>query len=279
MLHIGNYNTLKVIKLVDFGAYLDGGEGTEILLPKRYVPDGLEPGDDINVFIYHDNEGRLIATTLRPYATVGEFCFLTVKSVSSIGAFLDWGLMKDLLVPFREQKSHMMEGRRYLVYVRLDHASGRIMASERVEKFLGNIPPRYRMNQEVDALVTEETEIGYRAIVDNAHWGMFYHNEVFRHLPRGKRLKAYVKGVRDDGKIDLSATPLGYRKIDGIAGTIVRSLEMNRGFLPVHDKSDPDEIYALFQCSKKTFKQAIGTLYRQHVITLEADGIRLTAEE
>lgn len=279
MLRIGNYNTLRTIKLVGFGAYLDGGDGKEILLPKRYVPEGLEPGDDINVFIYHDNEGRPIATTLKPYATVGEFRFLTVKSVGRIGAFLDWGLMKDLLVPFSEQKGPMQEGRKYLVYVRLDPASGRVVATERIEKFVGNIPPLYKANQEVDALITEETSIGYRAIVDDAHWGMLYRNEVFRQLGRGKMLKAYVKDVRDDGKIDLSIAPLGYRKVEGMAGAIVRSLEMNHGFLPVHDKSDPDEIYALFQCSKKTFKQAIGSLYRQHAITIGTDGIRLVSEE
>ena len=157
MLNIGNYNTLKVIKMRDFGAFLDGGDGREILLPTRYVPDGLKPGDDIEVFIYHDNEGRLIATTLRPRATVGEFQFMLVKAVNETGAFLDWGLMKDLLVPFKEQKLRMHEGRWYLVYVRLDPLTKRIMASARIDKFLDNVPPEYRQNEEVDDLVADAT--------------------------------------------------------------------------------------------------------------------------
>lgn len=279
MLKIGNYNTLKVIKMLDFGAYLDGGDGKEILLPLRYVPAGLQPGDELEVFIYHDNEGRLIATTLRPKATVGEFQFMKVKSVNHTGAFLDWGLMKDLLVPYREQKLKMLEGRWYLVYVHLDHVTGRIVASARIEKFLGNIPPRYRQNEEVGLLVADETEIGYRVIVNNAHWGMIYRNETFQRLEKGEHLKGFVKEIRDDDKIDVSLTPLGYQKVDSLAPLVLQALETNHGFLPVHDKSDPDQIYALFRCSKKAFKQTIGTLYKQHRIILEPDGIRLAGEE
>ena len=182
MLNIGNYNTLRIIKILSFGAYLDGGEGKEILLPTRYVPDGAQVGDDVEVFIYHDNEGRLIATTLHPKAVVGEFAFMQVKSVNTTGAFLDWGLMKDLLVPYKEQKLTMREGKWYLVYVRLDHVTGRIMASARIEKFLNNIPPKYKFNQEVDLLVADDTEIGYKVIVNNLHWGMVYHNQVFQRL-------------------------------------------------------------------------------------------------
>lgn len=278
MLNIGNYNTLKVIKLLDFGAYLDGGEGREILLPTRYVPQGLKPGDDIEVFIYHDNEGRLIATTLRPRATVGEFQFMLVKAVNQTGAFLDWGLMKDLLVPFKEQKLRMHEGRWYLVYVRLDPLTKRIMASARIDKFLNNVPPEYRQNEEVDILVADETEIGYRVIVNNRHWGMVYRNEVFQRLEKGERLKGYIKEVRDDDKIDVSLTPLGYRKVDGVAQTVLDALRTNHGFLAVHDKSDPKVIYSLFRCSKKAFKQAVGALYKQQRIRLEADGIRLLDE-
>ena len=235
MLNIGNYNTLKVIKMRDFGAFLDGGDGREILLSTRYVPDGLKPGDDIEVFIYHDNEGRLIATTLRPRATVGEFQFMLVKAVNETGAFLDWGLMKDLLVPFKEQKLRMHEGRWYLVYVRLDPLTKRIMASARIDKFLDNVPPEYRQNEEVDVLVADETEIGYRVIVNNRHWGMIYRNEVFQRLEKGERLKAYVKEVREDDKIDLSLAPLGYQKVDGVAKTILDALRTNHGYLAVND--------------------------------------------
>ena len=275
MLNIGNYNTLKIIKILSFGAYLDGGEGKEILLPTRYVPDGAQVGDDVEVFIYHDNEGRLIATTLHPKAVVGEFAFMQVKSVNTTGAFLDWGLMKDLLVPYKEQKLTMREGKWYLVYVRLDHVTGRIMASARIEKFLNNIPPKYKFNQEVSLLVADDTEIGYKVIVNNLHWGMVYHNQVFQRLEKGEHLKGYVKEIREDDKLDISLTPLGYQKVDGIAQTILQALQMQNGFLPVHDKSDPEVIYSLFRCSKKAFKQAIGALYRQHRIALEPDGIRL----
>lgn len=275
MLNIGNYNTLKIIKILSFGAYLDGGEGKEILLPTRYVPNGAQVGDEVEVFIYHDNEGRLIATTLHPNAVVGEFAFMQVKSVNTTGAFLDWGLMKDLLVPYKEQKLTMREGKWYLVYVRLDHVTGRVMASARIEKFLNNIPPKYEFNQEVSLLVADDTEIGYKVIVNNLHWGMVYHNQVFQRLEKGEHLKGYVKEIREDDKLDISLTPLGYQKVDGIAQTILQALQMQNGFLPVHDKSDPEVIYSLFRCSKKAFKQAIGALYRQHRIALEPDGIRL----
>ena len=277
MLNIGNYNTLKIIKILSFGAYLDGGGGKEILLPTRYVPDGAKVGEEVEVFIYHDNEGRLIATTLRPKAVVGEFAFMQVKSVNTTGAFLDWGLMKDLLVPYKEQKLTMREGKWYLVYVRLDHVTGRIMASARIEKFLNNVPPKYEFNQEVDLLVADDTEIGYKVIVNNLHWGMVYHNQVFQRLEKGEHLKGYVKEIREDDKLDISLAPLGYQKVDGIAQTILHALQMQNGFLPVHDKSDPDVIYSLFRCSKKAFKQAIGALYKQHLIHIEPEGIRLVS--
>lgn len=279
MVEIGKYNILKIVKDLDFGVYLQGDGDQEILLPARYVPKNVKPGDEVEVFIYHDNEGRIIATTARPKATVGEFAFMEVKSVSNAGAFLDWGLMKDLLVPFREQKMPMREGKWYLVYVRVDHVTGRIMASARIEKFLNNQPPKYEHNQEVDMLVADETDLGYKVIVNNQHSGMLYHNEVFRRLEKGERLKGYVKEVREDEKIDLSITPLGYAKVEGIAGVILESLKAQGGYLEVHDKSEPELIYSLFRCSKKAFKQAIGTLYKQHLIRLEDKGIRLVAEE
>lgn len=279
MLEIGKYNTLKVIKEVDFGLYLDGGDGKEILLPTRYVPQDTKTGDEIEVFIYHDNEGRLIATTVHPKAVVGEFRFMQVRSVNETGAFLDWGLMKELLVPFREQKATMHEEGWYLVYVRLDEITGRVMASAKVDKFLDNTPPDYQFNQEVNLLVAEETDLGYRVIINNLHWGLLYHSEVFRPLKRGEQTKGYIKEVREDEKIDVSLTPLGYKKVDGLSGTILETLNANGGYLAVHDKSDPEQIYALFHCSKKAFKQAIGLLYRQQLITLEREGIRLVAGE
>lgn len=278
MFAIGNYNNLEIVKILGFGAYLDGGDGIEILLPARYVPDDAKAGDRVEVFIYRDNEGRLIATTLHPKAVVGEFAFMQVKSVNAVGAFLDWGIMKDLLVPYKEQKMAMKEGRWYVVYVRLDPVSERIMASEKIEKFLDNVPPRYEYNQEVNLMVVEEREIGYKVIVDNLHWGMVYYDQAFRRLERGERLKGYVKEVREDDKLDISLMPMGYRKVEGISKVLWDALRAKGGFLPVHDKSEPDEIYSLFRCSKKAFKQAVGALYKQHLIVLEKNGIRMAEQ-
>ena len=279
MVEIGKYNTLKIVKDLDFGVYLDGGDDLEILLPARYVPRNVKPGDEVEVFIYHDNEGRIIATTAKPLAVVGEFQWMECKSVNDMGAFLEWGLMKDLLVPFREQKMPMREGKWYLVYVHLDHVTKRIVASARVDKFLDNVPPVYEFNQEVDLLVADETEIGYKVIINNLHWGLVYHNEIYRRLERGEHLKGYIKEVREDEKIDVSLTRLGYEKVEGIAGIILDALKVQNGFLPVHDKSPAEEIYSLFGCSKKSFKQAIGALYKKKLISIEPAGIRLIETE
>lgn len=277
MVNIGKYNTLKIVKTVDFGVYLDGGDGLEILLPTRYVPKEVKIGDDLEVFIYHDNEGRLIATTAKPLAQVGEFQFMEVKSVNKTGAFLEWGLMKDLLVPFKEQKIRMKEGRWYLVYVHVDHITGRIVASAKIDKYLDNIIPKYTFNQEVDLLVADDTEIGYKVIINNTHWGLVYHNEIFQRLEKGDHIKGYIKEIREDEKIDVSLTPLGYQKVEGIAKTILESLKVQGGYIAVHDKSEPDVIYSLFRCSKKAFKQAIGALYKQKLILIEPQGIRLNS--
>ena len=279
MVEIGKYNTLKIVKDLDFGVYLDGGDDLEILLPARYVPRNVKPGDEVEVFIYHDNEGRIIATTAKPLAVVGEFQWMECKSVNDMGAFLEWGLMKDLLVPFREQKMPMREGKWYLVYVHLDHVTKRIVASARVDKFLDNVPPVYEFNQEVDLLVADETETGHKVIINNLHWGLIYHNEIYRRLERGEHLKGYIKEVREDEKIDVSLTRLGYEKVEGIAGIILDALKVQKGFLAVHDKSPADEIYSLFGCSKKSFKQAIGALYKKKLISIEPAGIRLIETE
>ncbi|MDR1524243.1 MAG: GntR family transcriptional regulator [Tannerella sp.] len=274
VLDIGKYNKLKVVKFVDFGLYLDGGEGREILLPKRYVPENVKEGDELEVFIYKDNEDRLIATTEHPYGTVGEFQLMKVKEVSKAGAFLEWGIMKDLLVPFREQKTAMKPGEYYLVYIYADFITKRIVASTRIDKFLDNTPPDYERNREVDLIIAGETDLGYKAIINNSHWGLLYHNEIFRKLSTGERCKGYIKEVREDDKIDVSLYPAGYSRIDGIAQQIVAALERNGGSLPVSDKSDADEIYSLFSCSKKSFKMAIGALYKKKIISIEKHGIR-----
>jgi len=277
VVNIGKYNTLKVIKEVDFGVYLDGESEGEILMPIRYVPKNCQPGDLVDVFLYLDSEDRPIATTEKPYAQVGEFAMLRVKSVNKIGTFLDWGIMKDLLVPFREQKVTMIEGRSYLVYIYVDAESKRIVASAKLNKFLDKTVPEYEIGQEVDIVVESETDLGYKAIVNNQHWGILYENEVFEQLAKGLKLKGYIKKIRTDNKIDLSLQPLGYGKVDPITQMILDELKKAGGFIPVSDKSEAEEVYRVFGISKKTFKQAVGSLYKKRVITIGADGIRLNA--
>lgn len=275
MLKIGNYNTLEVVKLVDFGVYLDGGNGLEILLPTRYIDKPLHIGDNIEVFIYTDSEDRLIATTLRPLATVGEFAFLRVQQVNKIGAFVDCGLAKDILVPFREQKMRMIQGRNYLVYLYLDDASKRIAASSKIEKFLNNTYPEYKKGQPVQALVYRKNEIGYNVIVNNLHSGMIYDNEIFANINIGDYVTAYVKNVRDDGKIDLTLSDQIENRIDALSERILKYMMINNGSLGVNDNSSPEEIKATFGCSKKDFKKAIGNLYKARKIKIENDKISL----
>ncbi len=275
MLKIGNYNILEVVKLVDFGVYLDGGNGLEILLPTRYIESPLHVGDKIEVFIYTDSEDRLIATTLRPLATVGEFAFLRVQQVNKIGAFVDCGLAKDILVPFREQKMRMIQGRSYLVYLYLDDASKRIAASSKIEKFLNNTYPEYRKGQKVQALVYRKNEIGYNVIVNNLHSGMIYDNEIFSNINIGDYVTAYIKNVRDDGKIDLTLSDKIENRIEILSGRILKYMEINNNRLEINDNSSPEEIKAIFGCSKKDFKKAIGYLYKSRKIKIEYDIISL----
>lgn len=275
MIEIGRFNTLTVVKIVDFGIYLDGGERGEILMPKEYVPDNCFPDDEIKAFVYFDSEDRIIATTEVPYVQVGEFAFMKVVATSSVGAFLDWGLRKDLLVPFREQRDPMAEGKSYLVYAYVDKASDRIVASTKIDKYLDQIFPDYTPNQEVDILVARKTDLGYAVIVNNAHWGLIYDNEIFQRLKIGQRLKGYIKRVRDDEKIDVSLQPSGFAKIEGLAGEVLEKLKDYGGVLDISDKSDPEEIYNLFGCSKKNYKKALGTLLKQGLIVIGEKEIKL----
>ncbi len=277
MVNIGKYNTLKVLKEVDFGVYLDGESEGEILMPIRYVPKNCQPGDLVEVFLYLDSEDRPIATTEKPYAQVGEFAMLRVKSVNKIGTFLDWGIMKDLLVPFREQKVTMIEGRSYLVYIHVDEESKRIVASAKLNKFLDKTLPEYTVGQEVDIVVESETDLGYKAIVNNMHWGILYENEVFEQLAKGLKMKGYIKKVRTDNKIDLSLQPLGYVKVDPISQMILDELKKAGGFIAVSDKSEAEEVYRVFGVSKKSFKQAAGSLYKKRLIKITPEGIRLNS--
>ncbi len=275
MIETGRYNTLKVVKFVDFGVYLDGAERGEILLPARYVPEVCEVGQELEVFIYLDSEDRIIATTEKPYAQVGEFAMLGVNAVNNVGAFLDWGLMKDLLVPFREQKMNMVAGRSYLVYVYLDPDSGRIAASAKLEKFLDNVIPDYEPGQEVALIVESESTLGYNAIINQLHRGILYHDELPGPLKKGEQLKGYIKKIREDKKIDLSVYRPGYEQVDGVSKNILDQLKSAGGFLPLTDKSDAAAIFNQFGISKKVFKKAIGALYRERRILLEEKGIRL----
>ena len=274
-IQLGRYNQLEVVKEVDFGMYLNGDEDGEILLPKRYVPQGCKPGDVLNVFIYLDMDERLVATTLEPYVQVGEFACLEVAWVNQYGAFLDWGLMKDLFVPFREQKMKMQKGRRYLVYVHLDEESYRIMASAKVEHFLEKEGADYRKGEQVKVLVWQRTDLGFKVIVENRYYGMLYHNEIFQTLEPGMELEAYVKQVREDGKIDLELQPDGRKKVKDFVDILLDYIRENQGYIPMTDKTDATVIYNTFGVSKKTFKKAVGDLYKKRLVVLEDEGIRL----
>jgi predicted RNA-binding protein (virulence factor B family) len=275
MAKIGDYNELEVLREVSIGLFLDGEELGDILIPGRYVPEGVQSGDRLRVFIYNDSEDRLIATTEKPRACVGEFAFMRVISVNAMGAFLDWGLSKDLLVPFREQKERMDVGSSYIVYLYLDDVSQRIVASSRMRRFLDQEPPTYQEGEEVPIIITHRTPLGYNAIIKNAHQGILYTNEVFQPLEQGQKTKAYVKKIREDNKIDLSLQPQGFGKVDSLTGKIMLALRTSGGKLSLSDKSPPEEIYAKFGCSKKAFKMAIGTLYKERKITIEPQKIRL----
>jgi len=275
MLEIGKTNSLRIVKKVDFGLYLDGEESGEILMPLRYVPQNCTINDYIDAFIYNDSEDRLIATTEIPLAMVGEFAFLKVISVNQYGAFLDWGLSKDLLVPFREQKMSMEEGKKYIVYVYLDEESKRIAATSKIEKHFNKEKPDYTDEQEVELMIWTQTDIGYKAIIDNKFQGILYENEVFQNLERGQKLIGYIKKIRDDGKIDLTLSKSELEKIDDLTQQILTLLKENSGFLAVGDKSSTELIYELFQESKKSFKKSIGILYKKRLITIEDEGIRL----
>ncbi|MCU6772112.1 Conserved virulence factor B [uncultured Bacteroides sp.] len=275
-IRLGEYNLLEVVKEVDFGVYLDGSEDGEILLPTRYVPQGCKPGDVLNVFIYLDMDERLIATTLQPYVKVGEFACLEVAWVNQYGAFLDWGLMKDLFVPFREQNMKMIKGNSYVVHVHLDEDSYRIVASAKIEKFLSKDMPEYTPGDEVEVLIWQKTDLGFKVIVDNKFGGMIFKNEIFTDVRTGMKMHAYIKQVRPDGKIDLELQKGGVKKVEDFSDTLLEYIRSNGGSTPLNDKTDADVIYSTFGVSKKTFKKAVGDLYKKRLIVLEGEqGIRL----
>ena len=274
-IQLGKYNRLEVVKEVDFGVYLNGDEDGEILLPTRYVPEGCQPGDVLDVFIYLDMDERLIATTLKPYVQVGQFAFLEVAWTNQFGAFLNWGLMKDLFVPFREQKMKMVKGNRYLVHAHLDEESYRIVASAKVERYLSKEKAPYERGEEVDCMVWQKTDLGFKVIVDNKYSGMLFKNEIFQEIRTGQKLRAFVKQVREDGKIDLELQKRGVQKVEDFSEVLLKYIQDNGGHTAMNDKTDAEEIYNTFGVSKKTFKKAVGELYKKRMIILEEGGIRL----
>lgn len=276
MIKIGQINKLEVTKTVDFGVFLDGGDYGSILLPSRFVPEGTAVGEALDVFIYLDSENEVVASTETPKAQVGQFGLMNVIGTNSIGAFVDWGIAKkDLLVPFSEQRGRLDEGQTILVYVYIDKASSRIVGTTRFNKWLDNTPANYERGQQVDILIAERTDLGYKAVINGEHWGLIFHSDVFGKLFIGKQLKAFIAEMREDGKISLSLQRPGVARMDDLSEKIIATLEKKEGFLPLTDKSSPDAIFTEFRTSKGTFKKTIGGLYKAGKITIEKDGIYL----
>jgi len=277
MLQIGKFNKLTIVKEVDFGLYLDGHPYGEILLPIRYVEDSMHIDDIINVFIYTDSEDRIIATTLKPYGIVGDFVNLKVIDTSQYGAFLDWGLPKDLFVPFKEQNGKMEEGQRHLVRIYLDNTTERVTASAKIAKFLATENDNtYQEKDAVELVIAQKTDIGYKVIIDNAYLGVLFFSEVFRPLSIGQKVSGYIKKIREDNLIDVTLQKQGY--LDAISDAtevILDKLKELDGMLPISDKSSPEDIYELLFMSKKSFKKAIGQLYKKELITIDKHNIYL----
>ncbi|MBP3510886.1 MAG: GntR family transcriptional regulator [Prevotella sp.] len=272
---LGDYNRLTVVKSVDFGLYLDGGDEGEILLPSRYVPKGARIGDELDVFIYLDQDERLVATTQQPFAKVGDFACLEVSWINEYGAFLNWGLMKDLFCPFREQKKRMELGKAYIVYVMVDEDSYRMMATAKVDRYLDTSRPEYKHGDEVDLLVWQKTDLGFKVIVDNRFSGLVYEDQIFTHLTTGDRVKGYIDHIRQDGKIDVTLQPTGRRHTEEFAETLLEYLKENNGHCDLGDKSPSELIADRFKISKKAYKKAVGDLYRRRLITIDDSGITL----
>ena len=281
MIKVGEYNILKVAREVDFGLYLDdGAEG--ILLPKRFVPAGVKIGDEVKIFLYHDGEDRLIATTQQPKGILGDIVKLRTVSVTPQGAFLDNGLMKDLFVPKSKQQNNMIPNGEYLVKIYLDEQTGRLAATEKIESFLSNEELTVKELEVVDLIVYRRTDIGYVVIINNKHTGVLHHNEIYRNITAGDKFTGFIKKIYPEDKssadrwrIDVSAGKPGYNRVEDETEKILRLLQENNGYLPYHDKSSPEEIYSFFSMSKKTFKMTTGNLYKQRKLSFEKTGIKL----
>lgn len=276
---IGTISRLRVLRQTPQGVYLDGEELGEILLPRRYVPPSTVPGSEVEAFVYSDSEDRLVATTEKPFALANQFAFLKVLSFNPrIGAFLDLGLSKDLLLPMSEQEGHVSPGDRIVVFVMLDERSDRIVASMKLNRHLNRTPALYRDDEPVDLLITGETPLGYNAIVENSHWGLLYHTDLNASLETGQRLRGYIRTVRPDGKIDLRLDASGYQRISPVTQQILDALKKGGGRIELDDQSPPEAIRFTFGTSKKAFKQAVGALFRERRIRFENGGICLNEE-
>lgn len=274
MINVGEYNELEVVKQLDFGIYLKDGD-TEILMPTKWVPKDTKIGDKLSVFIFRDSDDRLIATTVEPYATAETFAFLEAKQVNQVGAFLDWGMDKDLLVPFREQAHRMEPGKSYVVFVYVDEETNRLTASTKLNRFIQNDNIELRDNDIVDLLIYSETDLGFNAIINNRYSGLIYKNEIYEAIRVGDKIKGYVKHVREDNKIDLSLQKSGFELVDEVKWRILNMMKQNEGFLALTDNSSPEEIKAKLQISKKAFKKAVGALYRERLVKITEKGIEL----
>ncbi|MFZ3515707.1 S1-like domain-containing RNA-binding protein [Vibrio harveyi] len=276
MIKIGQINSLEVIKTADFGVFLDGEDYGSVLLPNKYVPEGTELGAHLDVFLYFDSESQLAATIDKPIAQVGEWGLMKIEGINKTGAFVNWGIKeKDLLIPFSEQRARFTAGQNILVYVYIDKASGRIVGTTKFNKWLDKTPANYEVNEQVDLIIAERSQLGYKAIVNGEHWGMIFPSDVFGKLFIGKKLKGYIKQVREDGKIDLALQKVGVAKMDDLSSKVIELLEKKGGFLPLNDKSSPEAIFEAFRTSKGTYKKTIGGLYKAGKIVIEKDGIRL----
>lgn len=277
MIQIGKYHTLRILRRTPFGLYLVDGSGEEVLLPNKYCPENYEMDDELEVFVYLDHNEKKIATNIKPKIVLHEFSLLEVKDVSMVGAFMDWGLEKDLFVPFKEQRQRMEEGRWYIVFLDIDHRTGRLYASNQINKILQNQNLSVTEGEKVELVVLKETDLGFNVIVNHQHAGLIYSNEIFKKLNIGDKITGYVKHIREDNKLDISLQPIGYQNSnDANAELIYRKLEEANGFLNITDKSSPEEIYSIFGISKKAFKKSIGSLYKERKISIEPNGIKLS---
>jgi len=279
MIQIGKINKLTILRETSVGLYLGDKEKNEVLLPNSYIKSSFKVKDEIEVFIYKDSEDRLIATTQIPYAQLYNFAYLRVVSVNEAGAFLDWGLEKDLFVPYSEQKTNMEEGESYVVYIYIDELTERIIGSSKISKFISNEVLQVEVGQEVDLVVFEESPLGYSCIINGMHRGLLYRNDIYKEIQSGDALKGYIKTIRQDNLIDLSLQKPGFKNVLSSTDIILEYLNENNGFLDLTDKSSPEEIAKRFSMSKATFKKSIGVLYRQRKVLIKDDGVHLVKVE